>query len=87
MSRGGGRAVADDRVSREAAATRGASWTETELDVLRAVARGLPASAVAEQRVCTLAQVAELLASARAKVGVDSTRAAVELARTAGLLD
>lgn len=79
--------MVDDQVSREAAAIRVASWTETELDVLRAVAGGLPASAVAEHRVCTLAQVAELLASARAKAGVDSTRAAVELARTAGLLD
>lgn len=78
--------MVDDQVSRGAAATRVASWTADELEVLRAVAQGLPASVVAEQRLQTLAEVAALLVSAREKADVPSTRAAVGLAREAGLL-
>lgn len=77
----------DDQVSRNAPASRVASWSVEELDVLRAVAQGLPASVVAEQRLRSLPEIGVLLASARAKVGVTSTRAAVELAREAGLVD
>jgi DNA-binding NarL/FixJ family response regulator len=77
----------DDRMSREAAASRVASWTADEVDVLRAVARGLPASVVAEHRRSSLAQVGATLASAREKASVTSTQAAVGLAREAGLLD
>ena len=76
----------DDQVNRAAAVSRVASWTADELDVLRAVAQGLPASVVAEQRLCTLAEVGALLASARAKADVTSTRDAVALAREAGLI-
>jgi DNA-binding NarL/FixJ family response regulator len=79
--------VVDDRISREAAASRVASWTADEVDVLRAVARGLPASVVAEHRQSTLAQVGATLASIRGKASVTSTQAAVGLARDAGLLD
>lgn len=66
---------------------RVAAWTTDEVAVLRLVGDGCPASVVAEQRVSTVGAVAALLVSARAKAEVTSTRAAVDLARRAGLLD
>ena len=76
-----------DRARRDAAASRVASWTAEEVDVLRAVALGLPASVVAEHRRCTLAEVGTVLVTVRTKAAVTSTQAAVALAREAGLLD
>ena len=78
--------MAGEGLGPESVRARVAAWDEDEVAVLRLVGDGLPASVVAEERLITLAEVAALLSSARAKAGVTSTRAAVDLGRGAGLL-
>lgn len=79
-------AAGEDRSAPGTLPTGPLDLDEPVLQVLRLIDEGLPAAVVADALGLDLTEVARRLNAARTAAGVDSTTAAVDAARAAGLL-